>query len=162
MIFIIITIIIFSISIIISQFITDPNLRIAFWLMLFLIYISYVNIHLSTYFYTKLREQPGLQGPRGNFGERGPQGSNGTCIVTEECGVVSDQYNELFQDEIKKQNESYRNIMTKVKNGIILDDDEKQIKNMIEDFIAKVKTKAEEEKWPLSKVKEEITNTFTD
>lgn len=156
MLFTIITVAFIFISLVISQFITDPNLKIAFWLMLVLIYVSYANIHLSSYFYAKLREQPGLQGERGNAGERGPQGSNGVCIVQEKCGAVENQLQELFQSEIKKQNESYRKIMVKNDNGIELTDDEDNIKKIIDHYIKEMKAKAQEEEWDLDKIKQEI------
>ena len=124
MLFTIITITFLFIAIVVSQFITDPNLKIAFWLMLVLIYVSYANMHLSSYYYAKLREEPGLQGSRGKSGERGPQGSHGVCIVQEKCGAIANELQELFKDEIKKQNEPYRKIMVKVDNGISLNDEE--------------------------------------
>ena len=156
MLFTVIAIAFFFIAIVISQFITDPNLKIAFWLMLVLIFVSYANIYLSTHFYTKLREQPGLQGERGKSGIRGPQGSHGVCIVQEKCGAVEKQLKALFQDEIKKKNESYRKLMIKVNNGILLNDEEKNIKNMIEHYINEMKELAIEKNWDLETIKKNI------
>ena len=58
----------FFLAIIVSQFIADRNIKIAYWLMLFLLHISLSNIYMSTYFYIKLRETPGIKGQRGDPG----------------------------------------------------------------------------------------------
>lgn len=160
MFFTISTIIFFFIAIIISQFILDPNLRIAYWLMLLLIYVSFSNIMLSTYFYVKLRAQPGLQGERGSIGEKGPHGSDGVCIVQPECGPVQNKYNTIIQEEIRKKNKDYDDIITKNEKGIMLNDSDKKLKQVIDDFINKIQFKAEEENWKLIDIKNTINSTF--
>jgi len=135
MLFTISTIIFFFISIIISQFILDPNLRIAYWLMLLLIYISWANIYMSSYFYIKLREQPGLQGSRGQPGERGPKGSKGVCQIEPECGIQQNKLGDIIRDEIRNLDSNFNNILNKDKNGIMLKSEEQKIKSSIEDYI---------------------------
>jgi hypothetical protein len=158
MLFTISTIFFFFISIIISQFIIDPNLKIAYWLMLLLVYISLSNIYMSIYFYNKLRAQPGLRGERGDSGEQGARGSDGVCIVQPECGIID--YNKMIKDLLRTLDENYDNILTKDTNGIMLEDEEKQIKSSIEDYVHSIQTLAENEKWTLPKLKEQIKNTF--
>lgn len=160
MFFTISTIVFFFLAIIISQFILDPNLRIAYWLMLLLIYVSFSNIMLSTYFYIKLREQPGLQGDRGSSGEKGPKGSDGVCIVQPECGPVQNKYNTIIEEEIRKINKDYDDIITKNEKGILLNDSDKKLKQVVDDFINKIQHKAETDKWQLSDIKKTIKSTF--
>ena len=160
MLFTISTIIFFFISIIISQFILDPNLRIAYWLMLLLIYISWANIYMSSYFYMKLREQPGLKGSQGPPGELGPNGSNGTCIIEPECGIIKDKYGDIIRDEITKLDKTYYNIVNKEKKGILLNDNETKIKSSIDDYIIKVQRKAKENKMSKVDIKKELKLTF--
>ena len=50
----VLSLIYFMIATIISQYIIDRNLRVTYWLMLFLLHISLSNIYMSTYFYIKL------------------------------------------------------------------------------------------------------------
>ena len=158
MLFTISTIFFFFISIIISQFIIDPNLKIAYCLMLLLVYISLSNIYMSFYFYNKLRAQPGLRGERGNSGELGARGSDGVCIVQPECGIID--YNKMIKDLLRTLDTNYDSILTKDTNGIMLEDEEKQIKSSIEDYVHSIQTLAENEKWPLPKLKEQIKTTF--
>tara|TARA_B110000240_G_scaffold192175_1_gene235918 strand:+ start:413 stop:892 length:480 start_codon:yes stop_codon:yes gene_type:complete len=133
MLFTISTIVFFFIAIIISQFIYDVNLKIAYWLMLLLLYISFSNIYMSAYFYAKLRSQPGLKGKRGDSGEQGPKGSNGSCIITPNCGIVNCR--DLIEKEIEKRLEVYKNIRGDIKNGNILKPDQKKILRKINTFI---------------------------
>ena len=160
MLFTISTIIFFFIAIIISQFILDPNLRIAYWLMLLLIYISWANIYMSSYFYIKLREQPGLQGSRGSPGETGPKGSKGVCQIEPECGIQTNKLGDIIRDEIRNLDSNYSKIINKEKNGIMLKDNEEKIKSSIEDYILKVHQKATDQNMSRSDIKKELKITF--
>ena len=160
MLFTISTIIFFFIAIIISQFILDPNLRIAYWLMLLLIYISWANIYMSSYFYIKLREQPGLQGSRGSPGETGPKGSKGVCQIEPECGIQTNKLGAIIRDEIRNLDSNYSKIINKEKNGIMLKDNEEKIKSSIEDYILKVHQKATDQNMSRSDIKKELKLTF--
>ena len=160
MLFTISTIIFFFIAIIISQFILDPNLRIAYWLMLLLIYISWANIYMSSYFYIKLREQPGLQGARGPPGETGPKGSKGVCQIEPECGIQKNKLGDIIRDEIRNLDSNYSKIINKEKNGIMLKDNEEKIKSSIEDYILKVQQKATDQNMSRNDIKKELKLTF--
>jgi hypothetical protein len=159
MLFTISTVVFFFIAIILSQFILDPNLKIAYWLMLLLVYVSLSNIYLSLYFYLKLRENPGIRGERGDSGEQGSRGSDGVCIVQPECGIVN--YNNMIKDLLRTLDTNYDSILTKETNGIFLNDDEKQIKGAIEDYVHSIQVVAESEKWTLENLKTHINKTFS-
>ena len=111
------TIVFFFIAIIVSQFISDMNLRVSYWLMLLLFYISCANIYMSAYFYAKLRSQSGLQGERGDPGDSGPRGSNGTCIITPNCGIVNCR--NLIETEISKVIGSKIDLVYKIDKELI-------------------------------------------
>jgi hypothetical protein len=133
MLFTISTIVFFFMAIIASQFIANMNLKIAYWLMLALLYISFSNIYMSAYFYAKLRSQPGLQGPRGDPGDRGPRGSNGNCIITPNCGIVNCR--DLIEKEISKRLDVYKNVRNDITDGNLLTSDQKKILRKINSFI---------------------------
>jgi|TARA_B110000881_G_C18428269_1_gene439527 hypothetical protein len=133
MLFTISTVVFFFIAIIISQFIADMNLKIAYWLMLLLLYISCANIYISAYFYAKLRSQSGLQGKRGDPGDSGPRGSNGVCVITPNCGIVNCR--SLIEKEISSRITVYKKIKDDIKNGNMLSSDQKKILRKINTFI---------------------------
>jgi len=123
----------FFLAIIVSQFIADRNIKIAYWLMLFLLHISLSNIYMSTYFYIKLRETPGIKGERGDPGEMGSNGSNGVCVVSPSCGIANCR--DLIDKEMVKQVPEYGTIRNKISSSIMLTDDEKRILSKLNDFI---------------------------
>tara|TARA_B100001093_G_scaffold504068_1_gene559347 strand:- start:630 stop:1109 length:480 start_codon:yes stop_codon:yes gene_type:complete len=133
MFFTISSIIFFFIAIIISQFIADPNLKVAYWLMLFLLYISYANIYMSTYFYIKLRSQPGIQGPRGDQGEPGPDGSDGVCEIIPSCNIANCKG--LIEDVLKKNITEYNSIISKKNDNIELNTEDKKILRKVNQYI---------------------------
>jgi len=80
-------ILIYVILLVISQFIDDFNLRIAYWFVVALATLTIMNIYLSISYYIKLRSDPGSPGPRGAKGEMGPKGHTGKCTFSDECGI---------------------------------------------------------------------------
>lgn len=123
----------FFIAIIVSQFIKDPNLKVAYWLMLFLLHVSLSNIYMSTYFYIKLRETPGIKGARGEPGEKGPDGSNGVCVISPSCNIANCK--DVINKELVKQIPEYKTIRNKIENSIMLNDNEKRILMKMNDYI---------------------------
>ncbi len=123
----------FFIAIVVAQFIVDPNLKIAYWLMLFLLHISLSNIYMSTYFYIKLREFPGIQGPRGPPGDPGPKGSDGVCVISPSCNIANCRG--LIQKELAKEIPEFKTILNKRKNSINLTDDEKRILQKMNGYV---------------------------
>ena len=74
-------------GIIIGQTINDIQLKLCYWLILFLFFITVTNIYITLHFYKKLREDPGIKGPRGDPGESGPKGSDGVCSLSTSCNI---------------------------------------------------------------------------
>jgi hypothetical protein len=123
----------FFLAIILSQFIAEPNLKITYWLMLFLLHISLSNIYMSTYFYIKLRETPGIKGERGSPGVKGQKGSNGVCVVSPSCGIANCRG--LIEKEMIKRIVEYKDIKNKISQSIMLNADDKRILNKLNGYI---------------------------
>ena len=133
MIFTITSVVGFFITIIISQFIEDYNLKVAYWLMLFLLYISYANIYMSSYFYSKLRSQPGKQGPRGSPGTQGANGSDGVCDITPNCNIVNCK--DLIEKTLKEAYPEYAKIVSKMDESFQLTGEETRMIEQMNQYI---------------------------
>lgn len=104
--------------------------------MVLLLYISYINIYLSTYFYKVLRENPGKIGPRGDQGDQGPKGDDGVCKLEEQCGRVDCQ---KYTEQILAQNiEGYDQILKKINEGVILEGEDDKINKTVGKFIQEI------------------------
>lgn len=79
--------VIFVIFIAISFFIEENSLKLAYWFIVGLAILTFINLYLSIAYYIKLRNEPGIPGPRGSKGERGPIGDIGKCTFSEKCGI---------------------------------------------------------------------------
>lgn len=84
---ILLIILIFIVFIVINFFITDPKMKLAYWFVVGLLFLTIMNIYMSVIYYIKLREDPGEPGPRGPKGQRGPEGDIGKCTFSETCGI---------------------------------------------------------------------------
>lgn len=80
-------IIIYIILIVISLFLTDFRIKVAYWLIIALGTLTAINIYLSISYYISLRNEVGVPGPRGPKGDKGPSGDIGKCVVSETCGI---------------------------------------------------------------------------
>jgi len=92
-------IIIFLITLIFSFSIEDGTLKICYWLVVFLLGLTIFNIILSVSYYVKLRNDPGIKGPRGPPGRKGPKGIPGMCAMEDECG--RDSCRSKIEDAVK-------------------------------------------------------------
>ena len=62
---------------IISMFIEEKRLRLAFYLIVALATLCFINLYLTFTYYIKLRNEPGIPGPQGPKGDKGPKGDAG-------------------------------------------------------------------------------------
>jgi hypothetical protein len=92
-------IIIFIITLIFSFTIEEGTLKICYWLVVFLFGLTLFNIILSVSYYIKLRNDPGVKGPRGPPGRKGPRGIPGTCAMEDECN--RDSCRSKIEDAVK-------------------------------------------------------------
>lgn len=119
-------------TIIIGQLLIEQNLRLIFYLIMLLLYISVNNIYFSIKYYVKLRNHKGIKGDRGDPGDTGAPGGNGTCVMNEKCGIVN--CSKLIEDTLKEKFPEYRDILLKQKDNRQLDDIEKQKFDYIETY----------------------------
>ena len=119
-------------SIIVGQLLIELNLRVLFYLIMLLLFISTNNIYFSIKYYIKLRNHKGIKGDRGDPGETGAPGSNGTCIMNEQCGIVN--CSKLIEDVLSDKFEDYRKILIKQKENIQLKENELEIFNNMETY----------------------------
>lgn len=120
-------------SIIIAQFFIEHNLRLIFYLIMLLLYISLNNVYYSVKYYIELRNHKGIKGDRGPPGDPGQDGSNGTCIMAKGCGLVNCR--ELIEDELIKHFSEYKTIKTKRNNNQALLGDEIEQSNVFDNYI---------------------------
>ena len=130
------SIIFFIVTTIVSLFVQDMDLKFSYWLMVLLLYISYVNVHVSTIFYRRLRENPGKIGPRGDQGDQGPKGDDGVCKLEEQCGVVD--CNKYTKQVLAQNIDGYAEILDKLKEGVILQGEDAKINKIVNDYMETV------------------------
>lgn len=80
-------ILIYLVFFIINLFIEDFNTRLAYWFIVALATLAFMNLYLSILYYIRLRNEPGKPGSRGEKGEDGPKGDIGKCTFSEQCGI---------------------------------------------------------------------------
>lgn len=67
--------------------IPETKYKIAYYMILMLLFLSVLNIYLSVVYYIQLRNDPGIPGPQGAKGVKGAKGAPGKCSFTEKCGI---------------------------------------------------------------------------
>jgi hypothetical protein len=67
--------------------IPETKYKIAYYMILMLLFLSVLNIYLSVVYYIQLRNDPGIHGPQGSKGVKGSKGAPGKCSFTEKCGI---------------------------------------------------------------------------
>lgn len=72
---------------IISMFIEEVKLRIAFYLIVALGTLCFINLYLTFTYYIKLRNEPGIAGAPGPKGDQGSKGDQGGCSYATKCGI---------------------------------------------------------------------------
>lgn len=68
----------------ISESIVHDDIKIFFWALYTVTLLTLVNVSLSAYFYSSLKDKKGPLGPRGVKGKMGESGTDGSCDG-EEC-----------------------------------------------------------------------------
>lgn len=132
-IYFIISVILIFLGIIGGQFISDANLRLAYFMLFFLLFVSFSNIYLSQVFYTMLRNDPGVKGDRGDPGDKGPGGSDGVCTLTTNCSIANCRG--LIEKELSKVIPDFKIVKDKLKKNIFLNDYDKKVMRKINTYI---------------------------
>ena len=84
---ILIVLILISIIVTVSFFITEPSYKLAYFMIVGLGFLCLLNIYLTVFYYIKIRNTDGTPGPMGPKGNRGPKGEPGKCSFSETCGI---------------------------------------------------------------------------
>lgn len=84
---ILILVIIYLILLILSMFIENRTYKMYYFLIIILGTLTFLNIYLAFHYYVKLRNDPGIPGPRGPKGDPGPRGKKGSCDINSECAA---------------------------------------------------------------------------
>ena len=82
-----IILIVFIIFFSISFFIPETKYRIAYYMILALLFLSGLNIYLSIVYYIQLRDTTGIPGTQGDKGPTGVKGAPGRCSFSEKCSI---------------------------------------------------------------------------
>ena len=120
-------------TIIIGQLIIEQNLKLIYYFIMLLLYVSLNNVYFSVLYYIKLRNHKGIKGDRGEPGEPGSGGSNGVCAMSKGCGIANCR--KLIEDTLIESFPEYRNIKNKIKKNIELDSSDKKIKQHVETYL---------------------------
>lgn len=122
-------------TIIMAQFLIDEQkeLKILFYMIMLLLFISFNNIYFSIKYYIKLRTNKGIKGDTGDPGDSGQDGSNGVCIMSKGCGIINCR--KLINDELLKRFPDYKKIKEQVDNNIKLNDFDQKIYNKLNNYI---------------------------
>lgn len=108
---ILILVMIYLACITISLFIDELKLRLAFYLLVGLGTLCFLNIYLTIVYYIKLRNEPGVSGIQGPKGPKGVRGDPGGCSYSTSCGIqnargqILNIANTMFDIEKKCLNE---------------------------------------------------------
>lgn len=132
-IYFIISVILVFIALIGGQFIEDTNLRMAYFMLFFLLFVSFSNIYLAQVFYTMLRNDPGVKGDRGDPGDKGPPGTDGVCTSITNCEITDCK--KLIERELSKKIPEYKEVLNKQKENLELNDFDRKVLRKINNFI---------------------------
>ena len=126
------------IGILIGQFIEEANLKLCYWMLLFLLFVTICNIYISITYYIKLREDPGVKGTRGDSGPQGPKGSGGVCSLSTNCNIndCKSFVTNILANMEDKPGPDYIKLKRKKDNSESLSDNEKKQLNTINNWIA--------------------------
>jgi hypothetical protein len=139
--------VLFLIAILLSSFVEGGKLKIMYWLVITLLFVSVFNIYLTSKYYIKLRNEPGIRGERGNPGIQGDNGSRGVCVIntkcmgTEDCRDLIDK--KILELSDKYISPEYKKIVKKRNEGIMLNSREQGIYDKVDNLANIIETKCE-------------------
>jgi hypothetical protein len=121
-------------AVIASQFVKGVKLKLIYWMIMVLLFITLINIFLTIKYYIHIRDNPGIKGARGNSGKAGPKGSMGVCKISTSCREVYDCKN-LIQEKLQDNSASYAKIIKKFNKNELLSQPEKTTLSKVNEFI---------------------------
>ena len=150
-------------TIIIGQLIADKNVKVVYFAVMFLLYISCYNIYITFKYYVKLRNNPGIKGDRGDPGDPGQKGSDGVCSMAKNCGISNCR--KLIKDTIASTFPEYKVILNKQSKNLELNSKEKKqlrhINTYIDILIPQCEVFDPDGNDPIEEFRKIIKNTIT-
>jgi hypothetical protein len=139
--------VLFLIAILLSSFIEGSKLKIMYWLVVILLFISVFNIYLTTKYYVKLRNEPGIRGTRGDPGLQGDKGSKGVCVIDTKC-MGTEDCRDLIDRKILDMSEKYISpeypeIVKKRDDGIKLNSRERGVYDKVNNLASIIESKCD-------------------
>lgn len=113
-------------AIILSQFVRGAKLKIVYWMIMVLLFVTCLNIYLTARYYINIRNNPGIKGEKGEPGKPGPQGGMGVCVIDTKCMEVFD-CRKLIEDKIEEKSVEFRTVMNKKRKNMLLDGKDKKV-----------------------------------
>lgn len=89
---------IYLIAIVISFYIEDKTEKLYYFTIIALGTLCILNVYISIYYYIKLRNTPGIPGPRGQKGNIGPKGGKGKCSMNDKCTFTPNDADKLLYE----------------------------------------------------------------
>lgn len=154
-----ITIVVIFVGLIIGKFIVNPSLQSIYWLLMFLLFVSILNIYTSIHYYVKLRTEPGIQGDRGDPGDQGEDGNQGTCVINTQCNAIQN-CRDFLQEELGKIVPEYKGILEKENNSISLNDEDEDMIRKMNHYINILEPKCKSGLYTKEELRQKIVESF--
>ena len=120
-------------TIIIGQLVIEQNLKLVYYLVMLLLYVSLNNVYFSVLYYIKLRNHKGIKGDRGEPGDQGSPGSHGVCAMSKGCGIANCR--KLIENTLIESFPEYRKIKNKINKNLELNSSDKKVKQHVETYM---------------------------
>lgn len=121
------------ITIILGELIIEQDLKLMYYMVMFLLYICLTNIYVTFNYYVKLRNTKGIKGDRGDPGPQGQDGNNGVCVMAKNCSIANCR--NLVIRELEKQLNDYKVIREKQRKQLKLNGTQKKQLRQINTYI---------------------------
>jgi len=122
------------IAIIMSQFVKGVKVKVMYWMIMGLLFIVCLNIYLTSTYYIKIRNNPGIRGEQGPPGKSGQKGARGVCVLNTKCMEVYD-CRSLIKSKCREKSLIYRQIMEKQDKNQMLNAKDNRILEQVNNYV---------------------------
>jgi len=117
---VLIILVIYLILLVLSMFIENTTFKMYYFLIIILGTLAFLNVYLAFYYYIKLRNEPGVPGPRGPKGDPGAIGKKGSCDINQNCtadGKITTISPAMYQEIANRFNTTPECLQTPSRNS---------------------------------------------